>query len=102
MRSTAPAELGTRAFDFRDGRLPELLFRYRARNWPQTLDPGERARWDDYRRRRLTRDEGLSEYTFDGYFAEIATLRAAHAGDGGKLALLDRIEQWGRDLQGGL
>ena len=34
--------------------------------------------------------------------AEIAALRAAHAGDGGKLALLDRIEQWGRDLQGGL
>ena len=102
VRSTAPAGLGTRAFDFRDGRLPELLFRYRARNWPQTLDPGERARWDDYRRRRLTRDEGLSEYTFDGYFAEIAALRAAHAGDGGKLALLDRIEQWGRDLQGGL
>ena len=100
--STAPAGLVRRAVDFRDGRLPELLFRYRARNWPQTLDPGERARWDDYRRRRLTRDEGLSEYTFDGYFAEIAALRAAHAGDGGKLALLDRIEQWGRDLQGGL
>ena len=102
LRGTPPQLLGRASFAFRDPRLPELLFRYRARNWPQTLGPGERARWDDYRRRRLTRDEGLSEYTFDGYFAEIAALRAAHAGDGGKLALLDRIEQWGRDLQGGL
>ena len=99
VRATAPAELGTRAFDFRDGRLPELLFRYRARNWPQSLTADERQRWDDYRRRRLLEDSGLSEYTFAGYHAQIQALRATHAGDGAKLVLLDRLEQWGRDLQ---
>jgi len=102
VRATAPAELGTRAFDFRDARLPELLFRYRARNWPQTLSADERTRWDDYRRHRLADDSGLSEYSFDSYFGEIGALRGTHAGDGAKLALLDRIEQWGRDLQAGL
>jgi exodeoxyribonuclease-1 len=99
VRATAPAELGTRAFDFRDARLPELLFRYRARNWPGTLSAGERERWDDYRRRRLADGSDLSEYGFGSYAAEIAALRASHAGDGGKLALLDQLEQWGRDLQ---
>ncbi|AKC87874.1 exodeoxyribonuclease I [Pseudoxanthomonas suwonensis] len=102
VRATAPAELGARAFEFRDARLPELLFRYRARNWPGTLSASERERWDDYRRRRLADGSDLSEYGFGAYFAEIATLRTAHAGDGGKRALLDRLEQWGRELQDAL
>ncbi|KAF1687776.1 exodeoxyribonuclease I [Pseudoxanthomonas broegbernensis] len=102
VRATTASELGTRGFDFRDARLPELLFRYRARNWPQALSPAERERWDAYRRQRLVEESGLSEYSFAGYFAQIEALRAAHAGDGTKLALLDRLEHWGRDLRDGL
>ena len=99
VRSTPPAELGTRAFEFRDPRLPELLFRYRARNWPDTLDATGRERWDDYRRQRLAEGSGLSEYGFEGFFAEIQALRATHAGDGARLVLLDQLEQWGHQLQ---
>ncbi|HEY4555867.1 MAG TPA: exodeoxyribonuclease I, partial [Lysobacter sp.] len=46
VRTTPPAALGARTFAFRDGRLAELLFRYRARNWPESLAPAERERWD--------------------------------------------------------
>lgn len=99
VRSTPPADLGSRAFEFRDARLPELLFRYRARNWPDSLDAAERERWDDYRRRRLIDGSGLSEYGFDGYFAEIQSLRTTHAGDGVRLVLLDQLEHWGRELR---
>ena len=35
--------LATSPYAFRDPRLPELLFRYRARNWPESLTAGERA-----------------------------------------------------------
>ncbi|ALO46019.1 exodeoxyribonuclease I [Pseudohongiella spirulinae] len=38
---------------FLDARLPELLFRYRARNFPQTLSVAEKQRWQDLCRRRL-------------------------------------------------
>jgi exodeoxyribonuclease-1 len=38
---------------FEDGRLEELLFRYRARNWPDTLDAAEQARWQQLRHERL-------------------------------------------------
>ena len=96
VRSLSPHMLGSHPFEFRDPRMPELLFRYRARNWPETLTPDERVRWDDYRRNRLVRDSGLSEYTFDAYFAEIAALRAVHHDHGAKLALLDALEDWGR------
>nr|MBO2466851.1 exodeoxyribonuclease I [Xanthomonadaceae bacterium] len=99
VRACTPEELARRHFGFRDPRLPELLFRYRARNWPHTLDAAERQRWDEYRRLRLQQDSGLSEHTFDSYFAEIAALRAAHAGDGPRQVLLDRLEAWGRELQ---
>ena len=96
VRSLPPSKLGEHDFAFRDARLPELLFRYRARNWPETLSFDERARWDDYRRTRLARDAGLSEYSLDTYFAEIAALRAVHTDHGAKLALLDALEDWGR------
>jgi exodeoxyribonuclease-1 len=98
VRATAPEALGTREFAFKDARLPELLFRYRARNWPQTLSPDERERWDAYRRERLVRGVG-SEYSFDTFRAELEALRLAHAGDGAKQALLDRLQAWGRELE---
>src|SRR5690606_39850183 len=56
VRSTPPQLLGARDFGFRDPRLPELLFRYRARNWPGTLDAAERQRWDGDRRDRPAAD----------------------------------------------
>lgn len=102
VRATPPAALGAREFGFEDPRLPELLFRYRARNWPETLDSGERARWDDFRRCRLAADSGLSEVSLPGFFIELDALRGVHAGDGPKLALLDRLEAWGRELQADL
>jgi exodeoxyribonuclease-1 len=98
VRATPPHLLGARDFGFADPRLTELLFRYRARNWPDTLTADERARWDDYRRRRLLTDSGLSELGYDAFRAELARLRAQHAGDGARLALLDQLEAWGLEI----
>lgn len=39
---------------FEAAKLQELLFRYRARNWPQTLSAPEKARWESYRRGRVS------------------------------------------------
>ena len=102
VRATPPAQLGTRSFGFRDPRMTELLFRYRARNWPDTLDAAERARWDDYRRERLADGSGLSEIGFTRYFERIATLRGERATEPGKLELLDALDDWGRTLLHGL
>ncbi|QSX77446.1 exodeoxyribonuclease I [Agrilutibacter solisilvae] len=101
VRATAPAALGERAFSFQDPRLPELLFRYRARNWPHTLTAQERERWDSYRRERLVGGSG-SEYSFETFRAEVHALRMQHAGDGDRLALLDRLQAWGQELETGL
>lgn len=98
VRATPAEHLGQREFGFKDPRLAELLFRYRARNWPATLTAAERRRWDHYRRQRLCVDNGLSEATFESYQAEIDLLRAQHAGDGARQALLDQLQAWGDEL----
>ena len=102
VRATPPQALGSRDFGFQDARLPELLFRHRARNWPETLSVDERARWDEYRRRRLLDESGLSEVTFARYEAQIAELRRTHPGDGSKQVLLDRLQDWAAQLQASL
>ena len=95
VRGTPPHLLAKAQYAFRDARLPELLFRYRARNWPDSLLPTERPRWDAYRRERLDVDSGLSELTLAQFNDEIAQLRIAHADDSDKLVLLDRLQAWG-------
>ncbi|WP_456446530.1 exodeoxyribonuclease I [Thiolapillus sp.] len=57
---------------FEDHKLTELLFRYRARNWPQSLDAGEKQRWEAYRRQRLMDPEGGSSITLDAYQKELS------------------------------
>jgi exodeoxyribonuclease-1 len=53
LRALAPAELARQRPVFKDSRLEELLFRYRARNFPDTLDADERGRWQQHRHERL-------------------------------------------------
>jgi exodeoxyribonuclease-1 len=99
LRTSPPAELGGFAERLKDPRMPELLFRYRARNHPQTLDAGERGRWNDYRRQRLLGDAGLGEQTLPDFRAQLDTLALEHAADPAKLALLQHLRDWGTDLE---
>ena len=97
VRATPPEQLGLRSFAFRDPRYAELLFRYRARNWPETLDAGERERWENFRRQRLTRPTPLTTLTLDDYFAALAALRTDPSRQD-KLPLLDQLQAWGETL----
>ena len=84
------------SFGFRDARLPELLFRYRARNWPQTLSL-ERAR----RAGMTTAASGCATSAACPNTASSGSARRsprcalAHAEDAGKLALLDQLRRLG-------
>lgn len=54
VRESDPERLGERHGLFADERLEELLFRYRARNFPQTLTALEQQRWQAFCRLRLS------------------------------------------------
>jgi exodeoxyribonuclease-1 len=59
VRSAGAQALAEQSFIFQDRRLPEILFRYRARNFPQSLSPKEQSLWREFCRERLLKgDEG--------------------------------------------
>lgn len=58
LRQLPPESLAGRHFDFQDPRLPDMLFRYRARNFPDTLTGEEQAEWRAFCAARLQRPEG--------------------------------------------
>ncbi len=94
----SPAELSQLAPAFDDPKLHELLFRYRARNWPQTLDADERARWEEYRCWRLTDPAGGASIVADAYSTRLAELEKAHGDDVATRALLDDLRAWRAEL----
>jgi len=73
LRALSPAELAHSRTGFDDDRLQELLFRYRARNFADTLSPEEAERWEAHRVARLLEGEGGAR-NVDALFAEIDTL----------------------------
>ena len=98
VRGTPPEQLGLRDFGFADAKYNELLFRYRARNWPASLSQEEHARWLAHCRDTLTKEMPLTTLTLAQYDAEITALRA-QTPPGDKQILLDRLAAWGRELR---
>jgi exodeoxyribonuclease-1 len=96
VRATPPCELGDAAFAFEDARLPELLFRYRARNYPETLAPGEREAWEAFRYQRLSGEDGFGGLDLEQFNARLEAL-AADADPRGA-ALLAELQAWGDSL----
>mgnify|MGYP006174999505 CR=1 FL=1 len=60
LRGCDPLDPAWREAGFDDPRLPELVFRYRARNFPATLTPEEVQRWQAHCQARLLHGEGVA------------------------------------------
>lgn len=58
LRRLTPEQLAKTSAGFDDGRLDELLFRYRARNFPATLNDAEQHRWQEHVVARLFEGAG--------------------------------------------
>jgi exodeoxyribonuclease I len=87
--------LATRRFRFDDERLASLLFRYRARNFPESLDAAEMAQWRQHCRARFDGDGAGSIRQFR---TRIQALRVERAADARAIALLDALEHYGAGL----
>ncbi|MET0323536.1 MAG: exodeoxyribonuclease I [Duganella sp.] len=74
LRKESPARLAVASPSFGDARLLELLFRYRARNFPETLSETEVEQWDQHRAARFYDGAGGAR-TIDQYFGEIDHLQ---------------------------
>jgi exodeoxyribonuclease-1 len=76
VRIADPAQLARDQWPFDDERLPELLFRYRARNFPDTLNDQEQERWRLFCQQRLSSPEWGAPNTLDAFNQASAELSA--------------------------
>lgn len=74
VQRASPEELASTSFVFEDPRLPEMLFRYRARNFPDSLSPKERAQWEEHRFNFLTDPAAGASITLGTYQQTIEAL----------------------------
>ncbi|MCP5130059.1 MAG: exodeoxyribonuclease I [Pseudomonadales bacterium] len=98
VRASTPAELAAASFPFEDARLPELLFRYRARNFPQSLSAEECAQWDEYRFGRLTEPAAGASICMEEYQAMIEQLLASNTLNEAQQALMHQLQDYGDSL----
>jgi exodeoxyribonuclease-1 len=91
VRAGTPEELAASSFVFEDKRLPEMLLRYRARNFPASLSRQEQAQWEEYRFQRLTEPEGGASICMEEFQSLIETLLASGELSAEKQGLLQQL-----------
>ncbi len=99
LREQPPQALATRRPAFQDGRLEELLFRYRARNFPDTLDDSDQQRWEAHRQARL-HDGAGGHVTVAAFMERLDALNedAETRGDERAQALLSSLVDWAQEI----
>jgi exodeoxyribonuclease-1 len=98
VREATAVQLAEQSFVFEDGRYNDLLLRYRARNWPESLTPEEAGEWREFCYQRLTEKEGGGSIVLDEYFARIQALEAEYSSDESKQKILQDLLAYGDEV----
>lgn len=96
VRLSDPEQLGKEAWPFDDERLPELLFRYRARNFPHTLSDQEQQRWQIFCQQRLSDPAKGAPLTLDSFMS--AAQELSRSATPAQLKLLDEWQRYALTL----
>ncbi|MCP4429831.1 MAG: exodeoxyribonuclease I [Gammaproteobacteria bacterium] len=82
---------------FHDRRLNTLLFRYRARNFPHSLNGDESLRWQRFCQARLIDGEFGASLTLEQFQQQLLTLSQLETGER-EQGLLDQLSDWVQEL----
>ncbi|MDM7856895.1 exodeoxyribonuclease I [Thiopseudomonas acetoxidans] len=97
VKQATPEELAVQQWPFDDERLPELLFRYRARNYPASLTEAELKQWHVFCRNRLVDKQAGAPLTVQEYMAAFSQLSSEQQNSTlmqGWLARVRRLERF--------
>ncbi len=100
IRAVAPGDLSSFPQVFDDQRLPEMLFRYRARNWPETLSEEERGCWEEYRQARLFEPGEGAGLPMDDYLACLDEMEMDESLPPEKRRIIPELLAWAEKLAG--
>ncbi len=98
IRTLPQQELASFPVQFDDARIPEMLFRYRARNYPLTLDDKERLQWREFCRDRLEKSDAGASITMKQYVQQITDLRQSGECTPSQLGILDQLDSYAKQL----
>jgi exodeoxyribonuclease-1 len=96
LREMAPKQLAASDWVFEDKRLPEMVFRYRARNYPQTLTQEEQVRWEEFRCGRLM--DSTAGVPYAQYLKELQELTADTALHESQRAIIDNLIEYAKAI----
>ncbi|MCF2946920.1 exodeoxyribonuclease I [Paraglaciecola aquimarina] len=83
---------------FEDERLHTLLFRYRARNFPQSLSQAETEKWQRYRQVKLTDESSNASMNLPEFLQQIEHLSNEYANHPEKLNILKALYNYANNL----
>jgi exodeoxyribonuclease-1 len=89
-----PGQLGGHLWSFQDTRLPLMLFRYRARNYPDTLSMEESHLWEQDRRSRLTETTDPDYFNLSDFRIAMREARELRKDDPEAQRILDKLDAW--------
>lgn len=87
--SKARSSKGQAPLVFNDPRLTELYFRYKARNWPDSLDTSERKLWNQHKSQHLSPETLLS---YQEHINQLIAGNPEHA------VVLESLRLWAIDI----
>lgn len=96
IRSTPVDKLAQLDLMYEDSRIPEMLFRYRARNFYATLTQNEKKQWQSFRRQRL--NDTTIGLDVDAYISQLQQLRADENLDAKEKNTLDQLLEYAQTL----
>ena len=98
----SPAELSVEEFNFEDQRIPEMLFRYRARNYPDSLSEDEKNHWNEYRQQRFSGDSGNSTFDITSFNKIMTERMQDEQMTDEKKKILQQLQNWCEQITTGL
>ncbi|MGD2119533.1 MAG: exodeoxyribonuclease I [Chromatiales bacterium] len=93
-----PEQLVSMSPAFQDERLTPLLFRYRARNWPETLNASERQQWHEFARQRLLDKDHVIGIDLKSYGQKLAKLSIDPQLDEQQRQIVDALLDWPQQI----
>jgi exodeoxyribonuclease-1 len=93
-----PQQLGGHLWSFQDQRLPLMLFRFRARNYPETLTADEAEAWERDRHSRLLHPASPGPLGYPEFKLALAQARDQNRDRTEAQHILDQLESWAVEI----
>jgi exodeoxyribonuclease-1 len=100
VRHEVPEQIAAHSEKFESKLLNQLLFQYRARNYPSLLDEQEMNRWQQHIAFRLSQGNKKASLSLDEYFLSIEELSQQYQQYPDKMKILQSLKRYANELAG--